>query len=257
VSYVHPLMPNTVAVGDIMAGRPGKALPHELEKFISAGWHNVMLVSLEIDVSPEVLVTFCDAFRGTRQRRPRLRVIWRTEETEICSGEEHIMLVPWIPQNDLLAHPRVVMFISDGGFNSIVESVYHAKPLIIFSNFSDQWLNAAAAESKGFAVQLHPYDFNSESILATIAELYNPRYRSNALLASAMLRDQRDTPAQRVSAMIDHVIKYGDRHLRTEVLKLSEFTMSDIFDFLKTLPLFIVLPASVLFLCVGCCSCSG
>ena len=37
----------------------------------------------------------------------------------------------WIPQNDLLADRRVKLFVSHGGLNSIVEYVYHAKPLLI------------------------------------------------------------------------------------------------------------------------------
>jgi len=50
-------------------------------------------------------------------------------------------------------------------------------------------------------------------------------------LASAILRDRRDTPAQRVSAMIDHVIKYGDQHIRTGAFEMStlQFLMFDIF----------------------------
>ena len=44
----------------------------------------------------------------------------------------------WIPQNDLLADSRVKMFISLGGFNSVMESVYHSKHLIIFPLGYDQ-----------------------------------------------------------------------------------------------------------------------
>jgi len=61
--------------------------------------------------------------------------------------------------------------------------------------------------------------------------LNDPTYKRNAQLASAILRDRRDTPAERVSAMIDHVIKYGDRHLRTGAFELwtLQFLMFDIF----------------------------
>ena len=87
-------------------------------------------------------------------------------------------------------------------------------------------------------------------------------YKRNALMSSALLHDQRDTPAQRVSAMIDHVIKYGDRHLQTEVTELSNMTMLDIFAILSAIPsdmrlsvLFYMLSVYVVFfscMCLGC-----
>lgn len=262
VGSVHPQLPKTVVVGDIMAGRPGKTLPPELEKFMSETARvrlGFILVSLRYNILTDFSVTFCEAFSELKRY---FGVIWRTEELEICSGGEHVMRMPWIPQNDLLADPRVVMFISDGGINSIVESVYHAKPLIIFPNTSDQWLNVAAAESKGFAVKI-PFPIESKTIVQTIENVYeDPLYKRNALMSSALLHDQRDTPAQRVSAMIDHVIKYGDRHLQTEVTELSNMTMLDIFAILSAIPsdmrlsvLFYMLSVYVVFfscMCLGC-----
>ena len=57
-------------------------------------------------------------------------------------------MLNWVPQNDLLADPRVRLFVSHGGLNSVVESVYHAKPLLVFPLVWDQPLNAATAADK-------------------------------------------------------------------------------------------------------------
>jgi len=225
-------MPNTVPIGDIMAGQPGQALPPDLEDFMSASNDGVMLLSFGsyLDfVVPEIVDKFCDAFTD---RKNRLRVIWKMKDTNVCPDDNgRIKLMSWIPQNDLLADPRVQIFISHGGFNSIIESAYHAKPLIIFPIGADQPSNAAAAESKGFAIRMDISDFSSEMLLSNIEMLLNDlTYRRNALLSSAILRDRPHTAAQRVSAMIDHVIKYGDRHLRTGAFELSvaQFFMFDV-----------------------------
>jgi len=227
-------MPNTVAIGDIMGGRPGKALPPELEEFVAGADDGVMVVSFGsyIDFATEVTVRkLCDAFTD---RRNRLRVVWKMNNSTVC-GADHIdrlLMMPWIPQNDLLADARVQIFVSHGGFNSIIESVYHAKPLLIFPICADQPFNAAAAESKGFAIRMDVGKFTADTLLSSIETLLtNATYKENVHLASAILRDRRDTPAQRVSAMIDHVIKYGDRHLRTGAFELNvaQFFMLDIF----------------------------
>jgi len=249
VSYVHPQLLNAVIVGDIMARRRGKALPLELEKFMSST-KAIILVSLGNNIPRNVLWMLCDAFD---EFESYVGVVWRMEETEICSDKENVRLMPWIPQNDLLADHRVEMFISSGSFNSIVESVYHAKPLIIFPNSSDQWLNAAAAKSKGFAIIIDPKSVvHKGDIRNNIINLLQvPDYKRATLRASAILRDQRDTPAQRVSAMIDHVIKYGDKHLQSEVIML---THDDLLLFVEVI-IVTMMCVSMLLSCICCCSC--
>jgi len=254
-------MPNTVAVGDIMARQPGKALPPDLEDFMSTSKHGVILVSFGsyFDFIPQDIVRkFCDAFTDGRNR---LCVIWKMKDTDLCTGADgsRVKLMPWVPQNDLLADPRVQLFISHGGFNSIIESVYHAKPLIIFPIFSDQLKNAAAAESKGFAIRMDIGNFSSETFLSNMDKLlHDPSYRRNAHRASAILRDRPDTAAQRVSAIIDHVIKYGDQHLRTGAYELStaEFFMFDIFAILLAAGVGVLLVVMIVCYCV-CRACCG
>jgi len=246
-------MPNTLAVGDIMAGRPGKALPRDLEDFLSASKDGVILVSFgsyfDVDM-PEIVGKLCDAFTD---RRNRWHVIWKMKNTKVCSNDDgRIKLMSWIPQNDLLADPRVHMFISHGGLNSVIESVYHAKPLIIFPIHGDQPSNAAAAEAKGLAIRMDFGDFSSETLLSNIDKLlHDPSYKRNARLSSAILRDRPHTAAQRVSAMIDHVIKYGDEHLRTGAFKLTtaQFFMFDIFVFLLTACIAVILTVILMCYC--------
>jgi len=260
VGYALPQMPNTAGIGDIVARRPaGHALPRDLEEFLSVSNEKVILVSfgsyLDIAV-PEIVRKFCDAFTDGRNR---FRVIWKIKDTTTCPGTNgRIKLMSWIPQNDLLADFRVAMFISHGGFNSIVESVYHAKPLIIFPLFADQPVNAAAAESKGFAIQMDISDFSSEVLLSNIDKLlHGPSYRRSAHLSSAILRDRPHTAAQRVSAMIDHVIKYGDRHLRTGAFELStaEYFMFDVFVVVFSACIVMLLAVMMVCRCVcrSCC----
>ena len=266
VGYALPQMPNTLAVGDIMAGRPGKALPRDMEDFMSASKDDVILVSFgsffdSSTLSTEIVRKFCDVFTD---RKNRLRVIWKIKDTKICSRDDgRIKLMPWISQNDLLADPRVQIFISHGGFNSVIESVYHAKPLIIFPLWGDQSANAAAAETKGVAIRMDISDFSSEALLSNINKLlHDPTYKRNARLSSAILRNRPHTAAQRVSAMIDHVIKYGDEHLRTGAFELStaQFFMFDIFVFLLTACIASVVAVILMCYCVYrtcrryCCS---
>jgi len=253
VNYPLPQMPNTVAVGDIMARPSERPLSGEIKEFVSRSKHGVIIVvfgSMRPSFPSTITQRLCEAFKEATERFG-LSVIWKLEDQNFCRSD-NILISPWIPQNDLLADSRVKLFISHGGYNSVIESVYHAKPLIIFPIRFDQPVNAAAAESKGYAIRMNIVDFSSESLVSNIGKLLtDPTYKRNAQLASDIMRDRRDTPAQRVSTMIDHVLKYGDRHLRTSAFELStlQFLMIDIFAALAA-------AAAVGVSCViACCCC--
>jgi len=258
VNYPLPQMPNTVAVGDIMAGAKVRPLSNEIQEFISTSKNGVIIVSFGSFCDffpPAITQRLCGAFTEVTKRFG-MSVIWKSKAAEICQND-NILMLPWLPQNDLLADSRVKLFISHGGSNSIMESIYHSKPLIVFPIGLDQPANAAAAVSKGFAIQMKIVDFSSESLVSNIHKLLtDPTYERNASLASAILRDRRDTPAQRVSAMIDHVIKYGDRHLRTGAFELStfQFMMFDIFAALFAAAAIVLLTVTLCCCCVyRCC----
>jgi UDP:flavonoid glycosyltransferase YjiC (YdhE family) len=248
-------MPNTVAVGDIMAGRPGSPLPNELENFVAASTGGVIVASFGsyFDyVPPFVTEKFCDAFR--RLGPTGHRVVWKLKNPEICRGtDKHVKIMPWIPQNDLLADSRVRVFITHGGLNSMIEAAYHAKPIIVFPIAGDQPFNAAAAESKGFAIRMDISDFNADSLVANIDKMIrDSKYEQSAQLCSSIVRDRRDTPGERASQLIDHVIKYGDSHLRTGAFELNDiqFMMFDIFAFVFLVCLLAALVVGCVFRCI-------
>ena len=261
VHYPLPQMPNTIAVGDIIIGTKVRPLSGEIKEFVSRSKHGVILVAFGSWFSdvfpPAVIRRLCDAFIEAAKRFG-LSFVWKLKGKVSCSNN-NILILPWIPQIDLLADTRVRLFISHGGYNSIIESVYHAKPLILFPIGVDQPANAAAGESKGYAIQMKILDFSAESLVSNIHKLLtDPTYKRNANLASGILRDRRDTAAQRVSAMIDHVIKYGDRHLRTGAFELStfQFMMFDIFAALVAAAVIVLSVVALLCCCLYrvCCS---
>ena len=64
---------------------------------------------------------------------------------------DNIKLLPWLPQNDILGHPKTRLFIAHAGLNGMLESTYHGVPMICSPFFGDQPHNAQAAKRAGFA----------------------------------------------------------------------------------------------------------
>ena len=71
--------------------------------------------------------------------------------TSKVSVSDNVKVSSWLPQNDILGHPKTRLFIGHAGLNGIFESTYHGVPMICSPFFGDQFVNAQIAKQAGFA----------------------------------------------------------------------------------------------------------
>ena len=85
-------------------------------------------------------------------------------------------LLPWLPQNDILGHPKTRLFIGHAGLNGMMESTYHGVPMICSPFFGDQFFNAKTAKQAGFAEELDLETTSAEEFASLIGKvLTQPR----------------------------------------------------------------------------------
>jgi UDP:flavonoid glycosyltransferase YjiC (YdhE family) len=48
----------------------------------------------------------------------------------LVSDSPHVYHYDWIPQLEILSHRNVVLFVSHGGINGVMEALYHGKPVL-------------------------------------------------------------------------------------------------------------------------------
>lgn len=67
---------------------------------------------------------------------------------------KNVKLSKWLPQQDLLGHKDIRLFITHCGGGSFEESIYHGVALLGIPFLGDQPQNAKKAKDHGFLVEL-------------------------------------------------------------------------------------------------------
>ena len=63
------------------------------------------------------------------------KVIWKWETEQMEDKPKNVMLHKWLPQQDVLGHPSVKLFVSHGGQSSFQETICHKTPAVSESVF--------------------------------------------------------------------------------------------------------------------------
>lgn len=135
------------------------------------------------------------------------------------------MISKWLPQNDILAHPKVVLFISHGGMFSNLESVYHGVPMIMIPFVGDQVRNGVKAEKAGYAKYLYFESITTALLTTTIDEmLTKEKYSVKAKEISTILNDNMVDPKDEAVWWIEYVCRYrGAKHLKSHAVNMTWF----------------------------------
>lgn len=222
--FPRPTMPNIVYIGGFQC-KPSKPLPADLEEFVKgSGEYGVVIMSLGTLVKAlpsEITSEIAAGFAQLPQR-----VIWRHVGERPQNLGNNTLLVKWLPQNDLLGHPKTRAFVAHGGTNGIYESIYHGVPVVGIPLLFDQSENMLRLQVRGAAKVLDATKLDSQSFLAAVQEvLHQPSYRENMQRLSRLHKDQPTQPQDSAVYWIEYVMRHkGAAHLRTESYKMPWYS---------------------------------
>lgn len=249
MEYPKPLMPNMISIGGInCAGK--KSLTQEFEAIVNAsGEHGIVVFSLGSMVS-EIPVKKAMEIAEALGTIPQT-VLWRYTGEVPPNLAKNTKLVKWLPQNDLLAHPKTKAFITHGGSHGIYEGICNAVPMVMMPLFGDQMDNAKRIESRGAGVTLNVLEMTSKDLSDALkAVIYDKSYKENIMRLSALHLDRPIHPLDLAVHWVEFVMKHkGAPHLRPAAHDLNwiQYHSIDVIAFLLAV-LFLVL-----FISLKCC----
>ncbi|XP_054602306.1 UDP-glucuronosyltransferase 2B15 [Nothobranchius furzeri] len=219
--FPRPTMPNVVYIGGFQ-GKPSKPLPLELEEFVqSSGDHGIIVMTLGTllsDPGPELSEMIASAFAKLPQK-----VVWRHVGKRPAALGNNTMLVDWLPQNDILGHPKTKVFVTHGGTNGIYQAIYHGVPVLGMPLIFDQDDNMVRLKARGVAETLEVASLTVQSLTNTLKTILEREhfYKQNMIKLSQLHHDKPIKPIDNAVFWMEYVMRHkGAAHLRTESYRL-------------------------------------
>ncbi|GMS89869.1 hypothetical protein PENTCL1PPCAC_12044, partial [Pristionchus entomophagus] len=162
-------------------------------------------------------------------------------EDEIAVKElskvENLHLTKWMPQNDLLHDPHVVLFITHCGMGSVQELTLSGKPGLFIPLFGDQMRNALMLEHAGNELHLDKADVGvSEKFIAAVKDaLENEKYKIRAMEIKVMLNGKPYSAKELLLKHVDFDAKYGPTAVmrpRSHDMTWIEYQNADVWLFI-------------------------
>nr|ATN96017.1 UDP-glucuronosyl transferase 343B2 [Aphis gossypii] len=242
VGVCRPYLPGVIEVGGMHIKEP-KPLPKDLQDYIDSASHGVIFFSFGsiINLSnlpKEKLNSFLNVISRLKQK-----VIMKWVPDKSIKLPHNVKVGSWLPQNDILAHSNVKLFITHGGLHSIEEAVYYGKPVIGIPFFADQRSNMKVVEKNGYGKLITYNELTEESFGNAVEEVItNPTFKDKSMIQSQVYRDQPMKPLDRAVYWIEYVIRNdGAKYLKSDSIGLNtaQYFLFDITLFLFLLTVII------------------
>ncbi|XP_060535190.1 UDP-glycosyltransferase UGT4-like isoform X1 [Cylas formicarius] len=212
---VKPVIPSLVPVSGLHL-KPLKPLPDDLEAILNSS-DQVIYFSFGTNVrTAEIPKRIVDVVLHAIQQLP-YTVLWKYDGDELPQNiSSNVHIRKWFPQQDVLAHPKVKLFVTQGGLQSIEEAVYYQVPLLVVPFYSDQKYNAHRLTSLGVAETALPHTSTKEEISSKIKKILgNPKYKENMEHISSIFLDEPMKPIDKAIWWIEYVLRHkGAEHLK-------------------------------------------
>lgn len=210
------LPPNWKAVHPIL---PSKAKPvtGSIAAFIESSCHDKILIVVsfgtQASLSMEQVVKIFDAVTSL----PDFCFVWRlpARNAQPSNSDQkrsnNVLIVEWLPQNNLLGHPKAYAFVSHVGYGSLYEAAYHGKPIVGIPIFGDQEDNIHRAVVGGWGIRLDKDQFTSRDLVDGIQQAAGDPMRQRAREISVLVEAR--SGVEEVIDWMDYARAYGVNHL--------------------------------------------
>ncbi|XP_065361599.1 UDP-glucosyltransferase 2-like [Calliphora vicina] len=224
LSFPRSYVTNMIEVGGFHIQHKPQNLTKDIEDFINSSSQDVIYFSMGSNIKSEHFPAAIRKILLETFASLPYKFLWKFENPALMENRPtNVFISNWFPQADILAHPRVKLFITHGGLLSLIESIYHSKPVLGIPVFYDQFVNVLRSQQYGFGLSVKYQELNHTILKENIKEIMeNPSYMEKAKEMSQRYRDQAIDPLEKAIYWTEYVLRHrGAGFLRSSAQYLN------------------------------------
>ncbi|XP_053666785.1 UDP-glycosyltransferase UGT5-like [Anopheles marshallii] len=249
INFARPFVPNMIEIGGAHIRQlEDTGFSQDVINWVEKARNGVVYFSMGTNIrSADFPDSLREAFVGAFSKLSQVLIIWKWENATLPNQSDNVIIGPWMPQQQLLAHPNVRLHITHGGLLSMMETVHYGKPILGLPLVGDQEILVNRAVEAGYGIKLDYQNITEEGVLVAINQILNePDFRNAAMKASRQFREQPLEPMHKVLYYVDYVLKKdsGIDYMRSGALYLS-FWPRHVVDVATILVLITMIPVGL------------
>uniref|UniRef100_A0A914WEH4 glucuronosyltransferase n=1 Tax=Plectus sambesii TaxID=2011161 RepID=A0A914WEH4_9BILA len=189
--YARPTQHNVIYMGGMTMEKP-EPMNEEWTKLLeNAPGEGIVVFSLGSVARTEYMpIEKKEALVKAFAKFPQYTFFFRIDG-DVPTLPKNVRHIGWMPQKELLGHPKVKAFFTHGGYNSLTEATFCGVPLIMLPLMSDQHGNAKRVERLGLGVTLDKHSLTVESIESALSTvLLDKGYKERAMRLALMIQQK-------------------------------------------------------------------
>lgn len=225
---VRPVGPTTIYLGGIHRKLSlGDEMREDLAQFLDQSEEPIVYVNLDLDpvgdhYRLEKIINSLESVQAT--------IVWNWNQGQFVNTSTRIYQSFSLPQEEILAHPKVKLFITSGGQRNIEDAIHHRVPVlgVSYSTSLEHYLRQISKYEAGIISLI---DFETQTTITDkLQDAFQLEiYQSNMDKLNRLLADKPMDSLERATWWIEYVMRNeGTRHLRAPQLSWFQYLMLDV-----------------------------
>ncbi|XP_055919864.1 UDP-glycosyltransferase UGT5-like [Eupeodes corollae] len=226
---IRPNVPAMVEIGGIQIKEKPDPLPEDIKSILDNSIkHGVVYFSLGTNVQGSFLDQSKVKVMFEVLSKLQQTVLWKWSDSDPVPGKSpNIIYKSWLPQDDILAHENVKLFVTHGGQGSVVESQYHGVPMVGIPLFGEQSSNMENVVKEGFGLSVDYLTITEKNFNSAVQEvLSNKKYTENVQRFAKLYKDRPMTAKETAVFWVEYVLRHhGAPHMQSPAVHLNIFQL--------------------------------
>ncbi|KAF5269282.1 hypothetical protein FQR65_LT02583 [Abscondita terminalis] len=159
---IRSLVPSVIQIGGKIYQNEGKPLAKDMKDILDKATDGFIYFSLGSIIKSKDLPTEKQKIILETFAELPFLVLWKFELEDLSNKPKNVITFQWLPQERVLKHSNIKLFITQGGLQSVEEAIFSFVPMVSMPIIGDQFQNVQNMITKGMDLSVDYKTLNKD-----------------------------------------------------------------------------------------------